>query len=349
MRYFNAKTKLFLTLVIVALFAIASFSGATGVQADTRTVVDQMGEEVTIKSEVNRIVTPYPIATNIIYTLSGQSKLVGIDDMSHQDKWLQRIDPGVTEITTVGMPWSVNIETIVSLDPDLVIGVSGETRDKLEEINIPVIGLNLGSGADLESAITLIGSCLELEKTAQELVDFYQERMDLVSEIVKKISLEERVRVLCIGRDDIYTAAMGGCYQDRMIKSAGGINVAQNLTGDGWFTQVSIEQILDWNPEVILVPPYIRKGSVQEILNDPKWQNIKAVQDGRVYGIPQGVATWDTPEPESFLAPIWIAKLLYPGEFKNINIENEIKNFYSRFYYLDISDQETKQILNSIS
>ncbi|MDD5014886.1 MAG: ABC transporter substrate-binding protein [Atribacterota bacterium] len=349
MKCFTTKIKLFLTLAIITFFVITSLSLATGEQADTRKVIDQIGKEVTVNAEINRVVTPYPIATNIIYTLGGQSKLVGIDDNSHQDQWLKRIDPGVTDITTVGMPWSVNIETILSLDPDLVIGVSGETRDKLEEVNIPVIELNLGSGADLESAIILIGSCLGLEKNAQELVNFYNERMSLISEIIKEIPLEKRVKVLSIGRDDIYTAAIGGCYQDRMINSAGGINVAQNLTGNGWFTQVSIEQILEWNPEVILVPPYIRKGSVQEILSDPKWQNIAAVKDKRVYSVPKGVATWDTPEPESFITPIWIARFLYPEELKDINIENEIKIFYSQFYHLDISEQEIKQILNPIN
>jgi len=332
MKFFNTKTKLFLTLTIIVLYATVLFSVAVGAQETTRKVVDQMGKEVTINAEINRVVTSYPIATNIIYTLGGQSKLVGIDDNSYQDQWFQKIDPGVTKIATVGMPFSENIETILSLDPDLVIVKSGEEiRDKLEEVNIPVIELNLGSGADLESAVILIGSCLGLDKTAQELVNFYKERMDLVSERVKKVSLEKRERVLFIGVNDIYTAAIGGCYQDRMINSAGGINVAQNLIGNGWFTQVSIEQILKWNPEVILVPPYIRKGSVQEILNNPKWQNIKAVKDGKVYYIPTGVATWDCPEPESFLAPIWIAKLLYPEEFENINIESEIKLFYSKF------------------
>lgn len=311
----------------------------------TRIVVDMMGMTVEIPAEVKRVVTPYPIATNIIYTLQGQDKLVGIDDESRGNEWLQKIDPNVTDITTVGMPWSVNIETLLSLNPDVVIGVSGDVRTQVEDAGIPVIELNLGSGADLETAISLIGTVINKEDNARELVNYYEEQMALISARTSEIPSAERVRVLCIGRDNIYTAAIGGSYQDRMIESAGGINVAQHLTGQGWFAQVSIEQILYWNPEVILVPPYIWEGSVEAILNDPQWKDIEAVTDGRVYYIPEGVATWDTPVPESFLCPIWIAQLLYPDKFADVDIRETIKEFYSKFYNLSISDDDIDQIL----
>ncbi len=170
--------------------------------------------------------------------------------------------------------------------------------------------------------------------------------MDVVIDRTSTIPMESKVRVLFIGRDNICTAAIGGSYQDRMIQSAGGINVAHDLTGQGWFTQVSIEQIIAWNPEVILVPPYLWDGSVTDILNDPQWQDIDAVKNGRVFYVPRGVATWDCPEPESFLCPLWIAKLLYPDEFEDINIRDDVKTFYSRFYHLDITDEEVESILN---
>jgi len=311
----------------------------------TRIVVDMVGMTVEVPAEVTRVVTPYPIATNIIYTLQGQDKLVGIDDNSPKDEWLQRIDPNVANITNVGMPWSVNIETLLSLNPDVVIGVSGDVRTQIEDMGIPVIGLDLGSGADLEAAISLIGTVINEEDNAQKLTDYYKEQMGLITDRTSEIPVGERVRVLCIGRDNIYTAAIGGCYQDRMIESGGGINVAQGLTGGGWFIQVSIEQILAWNPEVILVPPYIRDGSAEAILNDPQWQDIDAVKNGRVYTIPDGVATWDAPEPESFLCPIWIAQLLYPDKFTDIDIREAIKEFYSEFYNLSITEDDVDQIL----
>ena len=244
------------------------------------------------------------------------------------------------------MPWSVNIEEVISLNPDIVIGVSGEVSDKLREIGIPVIELDLGSGSDLESAIRLIGWCLGLEERSNDLAAFYQNKMALIEEQVKGIPESQKVRVMNVGRDSIYTAAIGECYQDRLINSGGGVNVAGNLIGEGWFTQVSIEQILDWDPQIIFVPPYLREGSVEDILNNPKWKNIEAVKNKKVFTVPKGVATWDTPEPESFLAPIWMAQIFYPDHFENIDIKQEIKNFYIKYYGLNISDKEIEQILN---
>ena len=310
------------------------------------TLIDQVDSTVTIQMPIERVITPYPIATNIIFTLHGQDKLVGVDDWAPNDEWLQRMYPGIADITNVGKPWSVNIETVIGLDPDVVIGAFGDTRTQLEDVGIPVIGLNLGSGADLEGAILLLGKVIGEEDNAQEVTNYYEENMDMVIDRTSTIPTENKVKVLSIGRDNIYTAAIGGCYQDRMIKSAGGINVAEDVAGDGWFTQVSIEQIIGWNPEVILVPPYIWDGSVADILNDPQWQDIDAVKNGSVFYVPRGVATWDCPEPESFLCPLWIAKLLYPDRFADINIEEEVKTFYSRFYHLDITDEEVESILN---
>jgi|LSQX01.2.fsa_nt_gb iron complex transport system substrate-binding protein len=331
----------FIVAIIVLMFCSLSFC-----QEQNRIFIDQKGNEVKVPGNVERVITPYPIATNIIYTIGGQKKLVGIDDNSPNDVWLQRIDPDIGQIVKVGMPWSVNIEEVISLNPDIVIGVSGEVSDKLREIGIPVIELDLGSGSDLESAIRLIGGCLGLEERSNDLASFYQNKMALIEEQVKGIPESQKVRVMNVGRDSIYTAAIGECYQDRLINSGGGVNVAGNLIGEGWFTQVSIEQILDWDPQIIFVPPYLREGSVEDILNNPKWKNIEAVKNKKVFTVPKGVATWDTPEPESFLAPIWMAQIFYPDHFENIDIKQEIKNFYIKYYGLNISDKEIEQILN---
>ena len=340
----NIKKQFVLSFIIVGIILIFCSSGFC--QEQSRLFIDQKGNEVSVPEKVVRVVTPYPIATNIIYTIGGQKKLVGIDDNSPGDVWLQRIDPDIGEITKVGMPWSINIEEVISLNPDIVIGVSGEVSDKLREIGIPVIELDLGSGSDLESAIRLIGGCLSLEERANDLASFYQNKMDLIKEQVQNITENQKVRVMNVGRDSIYTAAIGGCYQDRLINSGGGVNVAGDLAGEGWFTQVSIEQVLNWNPQVIFVPPYLREGSLEDIMNDAKWQNIEAVKAKKVFTVPKGVATWDTPEPESFLAPIWMAQIFYPDRFENIDIKQEIKSFYNKYYELDISDEEIEQILN---
>lgn len=342
----SKNNKKLIIINLAAILLISLFSLNILGQEENKVLIDQKGNEVIVPENVERVVTPYPIATNIIYTIGGQGKLVGIDNNSPDDPWLQRIDARIGEITKVGMPWSVNIEEIVALNPDVVIGVFGEVKDKLNEVGIPVIELDLGSGSDIESAIRLIGICLGLEEKANNLAFFYQEKMKLIEKQVQSIPENQKVRVMSVGRDSIYTAAIGGCYQDRLINSAGGVNVAGDLVGDGWFTQVSIEQILSWNPQVIFVPPYLREGSAEEIMNNPKWENIEAVKTKMVFTVPKGVATWDTPEPESFLAPIWMAQIFYPEHFSNIDIRKEIKDFYKNYYELNISDEEVEQILN---
>jgi iron complex transport system substrate-binding protein len=298
-------------------------------EAQTITITDQTGVQVTIPAHIERVVSVYPMSTLIIYSLDGQGKLVGIDSNSPKNTVLQEADSNIGNITQVGMPWQVSVEAVLSVNPDVVIGASGDVRKSIESAGIPVIGVNLESPEKLKAGISLIGKCIDKEKEAQELVAYYEQKMSIITNRTSGISEANRIKVLIPNKTGVLSCTGGDSYQNYLIEGAGGVNVAKNVTGQ--WPSASIEQIMVWNPQVIIVPPYCA-NTPKDILSDSTWQSIDAVKNGRVYLMPQYAVAWDTPVADSILGELWIAKQLYPEKFTDINISTEAEQFYTKFY-----------------
>lgn len=331
--------KLFpLLLVLVTLVGMMSActstvettsSPTTSVEAQTITVTDQTGVAVTLPAHPQRVVSVYPMSTIIIYSLGGQAKLVGIDSNSPGNAVLQKVDTNIGKITKVGMPWQVNVETVVATKPDVVIGASGDVRKSLEAAGLPVIGVNLESPDKLKAGIELIGTAIGLKAEADALVAYYNQKMDVITSRTKDIPVAERTRVLIPNKTGVLSCTGGDSYQNYLIEGAGGINVAKTVTGQ--WPQASLEQIITWNPQVIIVPPYCA-NTPEDILGNSAWQSIDAVKNRHVYLMPQYTVAWDTPVADSILGELWIAKQLYPAKFADLDINAEAEAFYTTFY-----------------
>ena len=114
-------------------------------------------------------------------------------------------------------------------------------------------------------------------------------------------------------------------------------------------TNVSIEQILAWNPDIIYIGNFC-ETQPEEILENKiegqDWSQVKAVKNGRIYKLPLGLYRWDPPSTDSALMLKWLAQKHYPELFSDYDIEEEIKNFYLRFYHYELSDEEVQKILH---
>jgi iron complex transport system substrate-binding protein len=130
-------------------------------------------------------------------------------------------------------------------------------------------------------------------------------------------------------------------YQTQLIEAAGGLSVSADLAG-AWNT-VGMEQILVWNPDVIVIPSY---GAYEaaDLMSHPDWQSIGAVRSGRVAKMPRVFGTMDTPIPESMLGILWLADLLYP-ERATFDVAAEAAAFYRSYYSYDLTPEEADAFL----
>ena len=315
---------------------------------------DPTDRVVTIPRPVERVVSLNPEATRIMIALGDADKLVGVD--SAFPKYLLNTYPKVFQegekVPIVGSLDNPNLEAILSVKPDVILGGYGRSRaanDLIQEkTEITVVWVHAAghySPAIEESfdEIEITGLILGKEKKAEEIVSYFKEKIDKVTEVTSDIPASEKQKV--------YLAFW--CSKDvgitRTVQSysplnlAGGINIAQDAEGPmyawgmSWehAADVSIEQIIAWNPDIILIMGGSKKAGItaEDVLSDPRLQTINAVKNNKVYytlGMNYG---WDPPRP--FFEILLVAKQLYPDRFKDLDLEKEGNEILERFYGVD--------------
>jgi iron complex transport system substrate-binding protein len=311
-----------------------------GLLPERVTIVDQEGRSVELAQPVERLASPYALATYLAYAVGAGDRVVLGNYLGARDPEgaaaMERIDPRFRELGTVAPEDATNVEYVATIAPDLVFAAAGaEWRSPLEALGIAVIAFQGESPERLREALRIAGRALgpDAAARAEAWIAYYDDVLDRVEQAVGPMT--RRPTVLFTGTDRTRVAS-GAMYQTALIEAAGGASVTAHLRGH--WNDVDVEQVLSWNPDVVLVAPYGR-ATVAAILEDATWQLLDAVRTGDVLRVPKLVAPWDTPVPDSVLALVWLAERLH-GELVDLDCEAETHFFYRRFYDYQIEDEE---------
>lgn len=254
----------------------------------------------------------------------------------------------------------VNIESLLALKPQVVFVANYAPADmisQIEKAGIPVIAISLREdkkgeegkvnpsmddeeqayNSGLKQGIRLIGEVVNRKEQAEALIDYTFKQRDIVTQRLSAIPADKRIRVY-MANPDLSTYGSGK-YTGLMMAHAGAQNVAA-ATIKG-FKQVSMEQVLQWDPSVIFVQDRYPKV-VEQIVSDPSWKVVDAVKHGRVYLMPEYAKAWGYPMPEAMaIGELWMAKKLYPDLFSDIDMQKAADDYYQRFYkmpYVDVNE-----------
>lgn len=312
--------------------------------AKYKIIVDWINRSIVIPENVGRIVSLVPVITISMIMMNGGDLLVGVDRISPTSEFLQIVYPRIKDIPVAGFLTEFDEEYILSLNPDVVLVKDPIVVERFEKIGIPVIVINMGdlNYNQLYDALRLIGDIINRKDEAEELVSYCESVIEDLLNVTAKIPREEKPKVY-IAMGDGLTTHITLVSKDT-IRVAGGICVAENLTAPVGAprVQVSMETILEWNPDVIIAwDPKVK----QRILSDPRWSAVNAVKNGRVYVLPRGVREWIIPEPEAVLGAKWLAAKLYPDLISPLS-RDDIREFYKRFLNYTVSEEEIDKILS---
>ncbi len=310
--------KRWLALGLAAGIAIATVSAAFG--QDAVQIVDQTGNVVLVPQPVERLISVYGPGTYLIYALGAGDLLVeawyvGVKGVSQAWDAMFRIEPRLTDILAFGDP---NVEDMVARGAQLVFA-GGAQHDafakQLGDLGIPVIQYAMETPDALKEAMVMTAQVLgpEAKRRAGLFLYDFLRITDTVEHDLSGIAAPDRPSVLFIGTDPLKVAS-GDMFQTWLIAAAGGVSVSADLRG-AWNT-VNLEQVLVWDPDVIIIPPY---GPVKpaDLAASRDWQAVRAVRENRVYRMPRVFGPMDTPVPESLLGVLWLANALYPGAIPN--------------------------------
>ena len=142
------------------------------------------------------------------------------------------------------------------------------------------------------------------------------------------------------GTSSYLTTAPKDMYQSSLITTAGGINAAQDLAGDAW-TDVSYEQMIAMNPDIIIIPTNnMANGqpdyTAEALIADKSLAEITAVKNGAVYNMPAGFEAWDSPVPSGVLGMLWTLSTLHPEVYTIEEFAVDAADFYKTFYGFDM-------------
>lgn len=177
---------------------------------------------------------------------------------------------------------------------------------------------------------------------------FSKKTLDNITKLVNKIPKEKKLKVYYAEGPAWLQTDISGNVHTEVLDFTGGKNVADITEAKvGSMATVSMEQVISWNPDVILVGATATKGDFySKLYSDGNWANIKAVKDKKVYKIPALPFNLVDRPPSAarVLGTEWLASLLYP-EYVKIDMNKEMKNFYSTFYNYKLTDDEIKDLL----
>lgn len=327
---------------------------------ETITVVDQLGRTVEVKKNPQRIIDIQHHSMVMMLELGLEDRMIGVMNgyVKSLGEYMDKYYPELASLPAPGDLKELNIEEIVSLEPDLVIfahQLPEEYVTQLEEAGIPAIGMSMYV-ADAEQAskldptlvdadaayeegmleaIKMLGDICEVPEKADSLISFIKECRSLVADRVADIPEEEKLVVYEAGSDVLSTMGAGK-YVDVMINRAGGINAAGALDG---IVEVTMEQVSVWDPDAVIISG--RYAEAKETIDaDTVWDEITAKKNDRILVTPEYVKPHGHPAPEAMsIGELWLAATLYPERFEDVDVSEYVNRFYEEFMGCEYNEE----------
>lgn len=320
--------------------------------AGEREITDMAGRTVVVPDEIETVFSSSTVTAIFMYTLA-PDKLLGWNyELNELEKSI--ILEEYHDLPNFGMGDSINYEAVIAADPTIAVNV-GTINDKMisdcdklsKSLGVPVVAVD-GDLSAFAEAYRFMGELLGEEEQAEKLASYAEKTFADIEKM--EVPEDKKVRIYYGNGEDSLETAPAGSAHGQIIDMVNAVNVADLEMGEGSRVQISAEQLLAWDPDVIVVngePKADTSGAsaAEAILANPDYASLKAVQDQQVYGTPNTPFSWmDRPMgPNRIVGIRWLSGLIYP-EYLNYNVDEEVKEFFDLFYHVQLTDEKLENI-----
>ncbi len=319
----------------------------------TRSFTDSVGREVEIPYNLEKIAISGPLAQIVLFSLA-PDRLVGIAN-EWDEGAKEYFDEKYYNLPTLGQLYGgkgeLNLEVLLNSGAEIVIDVGepkGSVKEDLdalsEQTGIPFVHITMTTDTAAD-AYRMLGELLGMKDEAEVLAAYCDTVLARTKEIAA--SVEKTKVVYCLGEAGLNVIAKGSFHGEVIDLLCDNVAVVEDVSSKGSGNEVTMEQLLLWDPEVILFAPDSIFGSVGA---DPTWQELSAIKSGKFYEVPFGPYNWMgfPPSVQRYLGMIWLSQLLYP-EVAQYDAFTEVANYFKLFYHCELSqDQIGQMMLNSL-
>ncbi len=344
--------------------ALTLFSIGGVVEAASRVITDQAGDRVTLPDKIERVVitSPWPLPSVYVLFNGSADRLVGMHPASlsaARHSMLPRVAPEVVDVDSSFIKkGEINVEELLKLRPDVVLYNASNVRDKtvLEKAGIPAVAFSTSTKKfnvmeTLNGWLELLGEVFQKEDSVKAIVEYGRETYDEIQKRVAGVPAKDRPRVLILFHysETQFKTSGSNFYGQYWCDASGAINVAAELKG---MVDINMEQVYEWNPDIIYITNFSRfmpedlyqnKG-----LPNHDWSGVKAVRDRKIFKFPLGIYRWFPPSGDSPLCLKFLAKNNHPELFGDMDLKKEVRDYYRRFYGMELSDRDIESIFNPV-
>jgi iron complex transport system substrate-binding protein len=311
------------------------------------TLTDSLGREIVFSQLPERVVIAGRAGQLILHAAflfdEADSRVVAMEQRTQRGvSMLPLVDSAYAD--TIQLERDASAEAIAAADPDAVLlksYLADSLGAPLEALGLTTIYLDLETPDQFFRDVRVLGELFGNPERSEEVLAFYQERLELVSQTVASVPEGQRPRVLLLqytdqGGEVAVNVPPAAWLQTRLIELAGGEPVWLDTVGSGW-TVVDLEQVAVWDPDYIFVVYYAGDptSATEALRADSNWAALRAVREGHLLGFPGDFVSWDQPDTRWILGLEWLASQLLPDGAFHFDIHAELRAFYEELYGLD--------------
>lgn len=314
--------------------------------SETYLFTDSAGRTVELPKQIDRIAPSGGLAQMALFAIA-PDKLVGVSGQ-WKDTVLPYVGDQYGDLPILGQFYGMknfNKEAVLSVNPQVIIDVGekkatiAEDMDQIQaSLGIPVIFIEARLD-NTDEAYRTLGKILGREEEGNAIAYYCHTTYARSKAVSEKI--RNKPGVLYLGGPQGNMAVARGSFHAQIVDLlADNVAVTTEPT-EGSMSQVSMEQILAWNPEVLVIA-----AETEADFSALPWRELRAVQSQRVLLVPSKPYDWmgRPPSVNRFMGLSWLAARLYPEE-SGINLHEEMKMYYRLFYHYELDDVECAALL----
>ena len=339
------KKAIILFLILSLLLCACGQSGAAPA-GQTREFTDSTGRTVTLPEDITKIAISGPLSQIYILPLAGDL-FVGVSTAYAEDaqSYLPAYLYEKAEIGQLyGGKGEMDLEALLAAAPEVVIDIGEPKKTTAEDLTalteqtgIPFIHID-ATVATAPEAYRILGKLLDREEKAEELAAWCESTYAMIGAMMEKVDADGARKTLlyCLGDKGVNVIARGSFHAETINFMSENLAVVEDVVSGGAGNEVDLEQILLWDPDVIIFAPDSCYG---DIASSEQWQSAGAVARGEYYKTPSGPYGWlsSPPAVQRYLGMLWLGELLYPG-YAEYDLQEKVTEYYRLFYGCDLTD-----------
>ena len=318
----------------------------TPVEPTTYTVTDLEGYTIELEETPTAMLMNWPGGLAVVLMFGQGDNMAGY--MSTVAKatysWMQRVAPAILTKPTAD---NLTAESALDLGADLVITRTGSEAEPYRNAGLNAIAMQQSNIEELHEVVTIFGELFGMQDHAAAYIAYLD---DTIASIAKRLEGIDKadypvVYTINAGRGKTPTVTdAGNTVSTVYFDLAGGVNATLGSDLSGYGAEISVEELLEINPDIIVVNGSACQQVYADLLADPVLSKLTAVTSGQTYIVPVGVHTWSGTGPECALYIQWLAKCIHPDLFTDVDMHQVIKDFYADFYFTEFTDEEVDAI-----